>query len=56
MEKDMDYRNSKLTPERALHMLRSEGLDVTFEQVQEILYLLRKIANIAVSKHLSERR
>lgn len=56
MEKDMDYRDSKLTPERALHMLRSEGLDVTFEQVQEILYLLRKIANIAVFKHLSERR
>ncbi|MBG6188473.1 hypothetical protein IWX80_002852 [Flavobacterium sp. CAN_S2] len=56
MEKDIDYRDSKLTPEKALHMLRSEGLDVTFEQVQEILYLLRKIANIAVSKHLSERK
>ena len=56
MEKDMDYRDSKLTPERALHMLRSGGLDVTFEQAQEILYLLRKIANIAVSKHLSKRR
>ena len=36
----MDYRDSKLTPERALHMLRSEGLDVTFEQAQEILETL----------------
>lgn len=54
MEKDIDYGNSRLTPEKALHMLRSEGLDVTIEQAEEILYFLRIIANIAVLKHLNK--
>lgn len=53
MEKDIDYSNSKLTAEKALQMLRSEGVDVTVEQVEEILYFLRIIANIAVLKHLN---
>lgn len=56
MEKDIDYSNSKLTPEKALLMLRSEGLNVTIDQAEEILYFLRKIANIAVLKHLKERK
>lgn len=56
MEKDIDYSNSKLTTEKALQMLRSEGLDVTFEQAEEILYFLRIIANIAVLKHLNKRK
>ncbi|PUU69036.1 hypothetical protein DBB36_15800 [Flavobacterium sp. WLB] len=54
MEKDIDYSNSKLTPDKALKMLRSEGLDVTVEQAEEILYFLRIIANIAVLKHLNK--
>ena len=53
MEKDIDYGNSKLTTEKALQMLRSEGLDVTIEQAEEILYFLRIIANIAVLKYLN---
>lgn len=56
MEKDIDYSNSKLTPEKALQMLRSEGLDVTIEQAEEILYFLRIIANIAVLKYLNKRK
>lgn len=56
MEKDIDYSNSKLTPEKALLMLRSEGLNVTIEQVEEILYFLRIIANIAVLNHLNKRK
>lgn len=56
MDKDIDYSNSKLTPEKALQMLKSEGLNVTIEQVEEILYFLRIIANIAVLKHLKERK
>ncbi|OIV40671.1 hypothetical protein [Flavobacterium johnsoniae] len=56
MEKDIDYSNSKLTPEKALQMLRSEGLDVTVEQAEEILHFLRIIANIAVLKHLNKRK
>jgi|GEM_PF-955479 len=54
MEKDIDYSNSKLTPEKALQMLKSEGLDVTIEQAEEILYFLRIIANIAVLKYLNK--
>lgn len=54
MENDIDYSESKLTTEKALQMLKSEGLDVTIEQAEEILYFLRIIANIAVLKHLNE--
>lgn len=54
MENDTDYSDSKLTPEKALQMLWSEGLDVTLEQAVEILYFLRIIANIAVFKHLNK--
>ncbi|SDZ51476.1 hypothetical protein SAMN05444397_10858 [Flavobacterium aquidurense] len=54
MEKDIDYSKLKLTPEKALQMLRSEGLDVSIEQAEEILYFLRIIANIAVLKHLNK--
>ena len=54
MEKDNDYSNSKLTPEKALQILRSEGLDVTIEQAEQILYFLRIIANIAVLKYLNK--
>jgi hypothetical protein len=56
MENDIDYGGSKLTTEKALQMLRSEGLDVTIEQAEEILYFLRIIANIAVLKYLNERK
>lgn len=56
MENDIDYNSSKLTPEKALQMLRSEGLDVTIEQAAEILYFLRIIANIAVLKYLNKRK
>jgi hypothetical protein len=56
MEKDIDYSNSKLTTEKALQMLKSEGLDATIEEAEEILYFLRIIANIAVLKYLSKRK
>jgi hypothetical protein len=56
MQKDIDYSNSKLTPEKALQILKSEGLDITIEQAEEILYFLRIIANIAVLRHLNERK
>jgi hypothetical protein len=54
MENDIDYSDSKLTTEKALLMLKSEGLDVTIGQAEEILYFLRIIANIAVLKHLNK--
>lgn len=45
----------KITPEKALEMLRSEGLDVTLEQAGNILDFLRKLANITVTKYLKTR-
>jgi hypothetical protein len=56
MEIENNYKESKLTPEKALVMLREEGLDVSLEQATEILYFLRKLANIAVSNYLRERK
>lgn len=44
----------RITPEKALEMLRSEGLDVTLEQAKNILDFLRKLANITVTKYLKE--
>ncbi|WP_127341002.1 hypothetical protein [Flavobacterium cupreum] len=45
----------KITPEKALEMLRSEGLDITLEQAGNILDFLRKLANITVTKYLKTR-
>ncbi|TCN49393.1 hypothetical protein EV142_1312 [Flavobacterium circumlabens] len=45
----------KITPEKALEVLRSEGLDVTLEQAGNILDFLRKLANITVTKYLKTR-
>ncbi len=54
MEMKTDFSNSKLTPEKARQILRSEGLDVSLDQAMRILFFLRKLANIAVSNHLKE--
>lgn len=54
MDNDIDYNSSKLTPEKAVQMLKSEGMDVTIEQAQQILHFLRIIANIAVLKFLNK--
>ncbi|OXE99620.1 hypothetical protein B0A64_21195 [Flavobacterium araucananum] len=45
----------RITPEKALEMLRAEGLDVTLEQAKNVLEFLRKLANITVSKYLKRR-
>jgi hypothetical protein len=52
MKHEIDFSSSKLTPEKAYQMLRSEGMEITREQAREILFFLRKLANIAVSNHL----
>lgn len=46
----------RITPEKALEMLKAEGLDVTLEQAKSILEFLRKLANITVAKYLKRRR
>ncbi|WP_167522127.1 hypothetical protein [Flavobacterium fluviatile] len=52
MQDEKEKVSGKITPEKAMQMLRSEGLDVTIEEASEILDFLRKMANIAVSKFL----
>ena len=45
----------RITPEKAMEMLRAEGLDLTLEQAKNILEFLRKLANITVTKYLRKR-
>lgn len=52
--KEMENVERKITPEKAMRMLNSEGMNITLEQAEEILYFLRIIANIAVLKHLNK--
>jgi hypothetical protein len=43
----------KIQPEKAMEMLRRDGVEVTVEQAKLILELLRKLAEIAVTQYLS---
>jgi hypothetical protein len=55
MEDEIENVNVKITPEKAQKMLKEEGMDVTLEEAKEILYFLRKLANIAVLKYLEKK-
>jgi len=54
-EANEEVNEKRITPEKALEMLRAEGLDVTLEQAKNVLEFLRKLANITVSKYLKRR-
>lgn len=56
MESEKENERGKITPEKALEMLRAEGLNLTLEQARNVLGFLRKLANIAVSKYLRKRK
>jgi hypothetical protein len=56
MENEQADENGKITAEKAMKMLKSEGLDLTLEQSGKVLELLRKMANIAVSNYLRKKR
>lgn len=45
-----------LKPEKAVEMLRKQGVDISVEQAVQILELLRKFANIIVSQHLENQK
>jgi hypothetical protein len=55
MEDETEGLKSKITPERAQKMLSEEGVDITLEEAKDILYFLRKLANIAVLKYLEKK-
>jgi len=52
MENEDENMRGKITPEKAMQMLNSEGMNVTIEEATEILLFLRKMAHVAVSKFL----
>ncbi|MFI0492340.1 hypothetical protein [Flavobacterium sp.] len=52
MKNEEENEKRRITPEKALEMLKTEGLDLTLEQVKDILVFLRKLANNAVCKYL----
>ncbi|GLU54935.1 hypothetical protein Dfri01_43960 [Dyadobacter frigoris] len=44
----------KVSPHKAMEVLRCEGLEVTENQAKKILEFLEKLANIAVSQCLKD--
>ncbi len=44
--------NDKITPERAIEILKRDGLEVTFEQAKLILEFLHQMADIVVEHYL----
>ena len=46
----------KLIPEKAVEILRKQGVDISVEQAAQMLELLRKFANIIVSQHLESQK
>jgi protein-tyrosine-phosphatase len=44
----------RVSPQKAVEVLRREGLEVTENQAKKILEFLEKLANIAVSQCLKE--
>ena len=44
---------NKVSPEKALEMLRKDGLEVSLEEAKLVLGFLKKLAKIVVSQYLS---
>lgn len=54
MKYDEENHKGKISSKKAQKMLKEEGMDVTFEQAEEILYFFRKLANIQVQHYLEK--
>jgi hypothetical protein len=46
----------KLNPEKAVVLLRKQGVDISVDQAAQMLELLRKFANITVSQYLESQK
>ncbi len=44
--------NDKITPERAIEILKKGGLEVTHDQAKLILEFLYKLADITIAKYM----
>jgi type II restriction/modification system DNA methylase subunit YeeA len=51
---DKEEYKGKITPQKALDMLKKEGMNVTLDEAEDILNFLQEMANIQVSKFLKE--
>lgn len=46
--------NEKITPEKAVEILKKDGVDVTLEEAKIILAFLYQMAEIVVDQHLKK--
>lgn len=53
MKTEIDFRD-QITPKKAMKILKKEGMHVTTNEAEQILFFLRKLANIAVKKYLDD--
>lgn len=54
MKYDEEDYKGKISTKKTQKMLKEEGLNVTFEQAEEILYFFRKLANNQVLRYLEK--
>jgi hypothetical protein len=54
MKYDEEDYKGKISTKKTQKMLTEEGLNVTFEQAEEILYFFRKLANNQVLRYLEK--
>ncbi|RXM45164.1 DUF2624 family protein [Flavobacterium sp. YO12] len=53
MKTEIDFRG-QITPKKAMKILKKEGMHVTANEAEQILFFLRKLANIVVKKYLDD--
>lgn len=53
MKTEIDFKK-QITTKKAIKILKKEGMNVTVKEAEEILFFLRKLANIAVTKYLND--
>lgn len=50
---EIDFTN-KISAKKAVKILKKQGMNVTVDEAEKILFFLRKLANIAVRKYLED--
>ncbi len=48
----MEFEEEKISPEKAIEILKKDGLEVTFEQAKLIVEFLYQMADIVVDQFL----
>ncbi len=50
----MEFEAEKISPEKAIEILKKDGLEVTLEQAKVILEFIYQMAEIAIDQHLEK--